>query len=277
MPCRDGRRAPKSPTGVGPSQAVTQNTGVLRVAGSLVFWTFLVATSVICFPIAVVIWAATAPFDRRRVALHGFTCFWGSLYTWFNPAWPVTVDGRELIQPGQRYVMVANHQSLLDILVLFRLFAHFKWVSKIENFRIPFIGWNMSLNRYIRLKRGDRVSVGQMMEACRRTLDANSSIMMFPEGTRSVNGRLRGFKPGAFELAKRTDTPILPIVLTGTSDALPKRGFVLQGRHRIRIHILPEIPASEFADTSIEDLTLQVRERIAGELGESGEATRLTA
>ena len=66
--------------------------------------------------------------------------------------------------------MVANHQSLLDILVLFRLFAHFKWVSKIENFRVPLIGWNMSLNRYIQLKRGDKASILQMFEHCRRTL-----------------------------------------------------------------------------------------------------------
>ena len=53
------------------------------------------------------------------------------------------IEGREHIQPGEAYVMVANHQSLLDILVMFRLFNHYKWVSKIENFRLPLIGWNM--------------------------------------------------------------------------------------------------------------------------------------
>ena len=124
------------------------------------FMTFLL------FPIAALVWAVTAPFDRRLVALHRFTCFWASLYTWLNPAWPVQVIGREKIRPDVAYVMVANHQSLLDILVLFRLFRHFKWVSKIENFRIPFIGWNMSLNRYIKLRRGDRASVASMMSAC---------------------------------------------------------------------------------------------------------------
>ena len=71
--------------------------------------------------------------------------------------------------------MVANHLSLLDILVLFRLFRHFKWVSKIENFRIPCIGWNMSLNRYIKLRRGDRESIVQMMEACEKTLRARAT------------------------------------------------------------------------------------------------------
>ena len=102
-----------------------------------------------------VIRVVTGPFDRRLVLLHRFTCFWASLYTWCNPAWQVTVEGCDKIRPGTTYVMVANHLSLIDILVLFRLFRHFKWVSKIENFKVPFIGWNMRLNRYIELRRGD--------------------------------------------------------------------------------------------------------------------------
>ncbi len=113
-------------------------------------------SSVAMFPVALLCWALTLPFDRRKVILHRLTCFWASLYTWLNPAWPVKVVGREKIDPNETYVMVANHQSLLDIFVLFRLFTHFKWVSKIENFRIPFIGWNMYLNGYIQLKRGGR-------------------------------------------------------------------------------------------------------------------------
>ena len=97
------------------------------------------------------------PWIRRQSAGRvSVTCFWGSLYTWFNPAWPVKVVGREKIDPNETYVMVANHQSLLDIFVLFRLFRHFKWVSKIENFNIPCVGWNMRLNGYIELRRGDR-------------------------------------------------------------------------------------------------------------------------
>src|SRR5690606_37635119 len=176
---------------------------------STLFWTFLTASSIGLFPVALGIWAVTAPFDRRLVWLHRFTCFWASLYTWVNPMWPVTIEGRERIRPDQTYVMVANHLSLLDILVLFRLFVHFKWVSKIENFRVPCIGWNMRLNRYIPLRRGDRESVVRMMEACEKTLAEGNSIMMFPEGTRSRDGLLRPFKTGAFELALRTGLPLL--------------------------------------------------------------------
>ena len=242
---------------------------MLRRVGSLLFWTFIAVSSIVLFPVALVVWATTALFDRRLVVLHRFTCFWASLYSWLNPAWRVHTEGREKIRPGATYVMVANHQSFLDILVLFRLFVHFKWVSKIEMFRIPLIGWNMALNRYVKLRRGDRASVIRMMDACEQTLAAGNSIMMFPEGTRSPDGHLRAFKPGAFELALRTRTPLLPIVIEGTARALPKRGFVLQGRHAIRIHVLDEIPYAAFARTPVDALTDEVRAVFAAELGEA--------
>ena len=241
---------------------------MIRRLLSLSFWIFMTVSSILLFPVALLIWALTAPFDRRLVLLHRFTCFWASIYTWLNPAWPVTIDGRERIRPDAAYVMVANHQSLLDILVLFRLFVHFKWVSKVENFRVPCVGWNMRLNRYIELRRGDRESVVKMLEHCERTLAEGSSIMMFPEGTRSMDGKLREFKEGAFLLAQRMRVPLLPILLEGTGDALPKKGFVLQGRHAIRIRVLDEIAWESFASMPADALAKEVRLRFARELGQ---------
>ena len=223
-------------------------------------------SSVAMFPVALLCWLLTLPFDRRKVILHRLTCFWASLYTWLNPAWRVEVVGREKIDPNETYVMVANHQSLLDILVLFRLFRHFKWVSKVENFRIPFIGWNMYLNDYILLKRGIRSSSALMLRTCRENLDAGNSIMMFPEGTRSPTGKLRGFKVGAFDLAMDAERPVLPIVVHGTASALPKRGVILQGRHRIIIEVLDPIAYATFAEEETEDFMLRVRKLIGDHL-----------
>lgn len=216
---------------------------------SVVFWAFVVTSSVVLFPGAVLLWALTAPFGRRRVLLHLYTCFWASLYTWLNPLWPVHVRGREHVERGTTYVMVANHLSLLDILVLFRLFRHFTWVSKAENFRVPVIGWNMRLNAYIPLKRGDRDSVVAMLGTAEADLRNGISVMMFPEGTRARDGKLKPFKPGAFELAVDTRLPVLPIVVSGTGEALPARGFVLRGRHPITLTVLPPI-SSEGKDAS---------------------------
>jgi 1-acyl-sn-glycerol-3-phosphate acyltransferase len=235
---------------------------------SSLFWLFIVFSSILLFPLAVLIWGVTVLFDKRLALLHQFTCLWASIYTWINPVWRVTIEGREKIRRGVAYVMVANHQSLLDILVLFRLFTHFKWVSKIENFRVPCVGWNMTLNRYIKLRRGDKESVDQMMVACERTLREGSPIMMFPEGTRSVDGKLKAFKHGAFTLAKNVQVPLLPIIIQGTSEALPKRGFILRGRHRIRIKILDEIAYEAFADLPVETVMTNVRGVIASELGQ---------
>src|SRR5262249_33893275 len=122
-------------------------------------------------------------------------------------------------------------------------------------------------NRYIKLRRGDRQSIEQMMTACEHAVGEGNSIMMFPEGTRSLDGRLKAFKHGAFTIAQRMRVPILPIVVEGTADALPKRGFVLQGRHAIRIRVLDAIPYARFANESAEAAAEQVRAVMAAALG----------
>ncbi len=239
---------------------------MLAGAGSLLFWGFVAISSILLFPIALLLWAVTRPFDPRTRALHQFTCFWASLYTWLNPVWRVRITGKEHIRPGVTYVMVANHLSLVDILVMFRLFVPFSWVSKQENFKVPFIGWNMRLNGYIPLVRGDKASAAVMMDACRDTLRGRTSIMMFPEGTRSRTGELQAFKPGAFALARETGSPLLPIVLDGSSRALPKRGFVLRGRSDIRVHVLPEVPVALDDARDAGELAEHTRGLVADEL-----------
>ncbi len=230
--------------------------------GSLLFWGFVLVSSVLMFPVALLTWALTRPFDHRTRALHQLTCFWGSLYTWVNPLWKVRITGREHLRRGETYVLVANHLSLIDILVLFRLFAPFTWVSKVENFKVPFVGWNMRLNNYIPLRRGDKSSAAAMLEQCRARLADGVSVMMFPEGTRSRDGNLQAFKPGAFQLAADTGRSVLPIAMHGSAQALPRRGFVLRGHQAIQVEILPQVPVEVGADVA--ELTARVH-HIIGE------------
>ncbi len=238
---------------------------------SAAYWFFITISSITLFPLALTIWLLTLPFDRRKWLLHRFTCGWASLYTWLNPAWNITIVGREHIQPGVAYMMIANHQSLLDVLVLFRLFRHFKWVSKAENFRVPCIGWNMSLNGYIKLRRGEKDSIDNMMIACERTIRQGSSVMMFPEGSRSRDGLLRTFKHGAFTIARNTQTPLLPIVIEGTGDALPKAGWVLRWRGHITVRVLPPIPPEQWPAGTPLDVAKNMREFYRQQLGELDE------
>jgi len=197
------------------------------------------------FPVAGLTFLVTLPFDRRRVLLHRVTSVWAALYTWWNPWWRVEVVGRDLIDDDGVYVLVANHQSMVDIFVLFRLFKHFKWVSKASNFRIPLIGWNMYLNGYIPVQRGYRQSVVTMLDRCAQVLREGSSIMMFPEGTRSETGEMRPFKTGAFELALRCQCPIVPILVDGTHRALPKAGLAIEPA-QIRVRVLEPISCEAF-------------------------------
>jgi 1-acyl-sn-glycerol-3-phosphate acyltransferase len=242
---------------------------MMNWAGSLIFWGFVLVSSAILFPISLLLWLVSAPFDRRRWLLHRFTCIWASLYTRLNPFWRVRIEGRERLHESGPAVLVANHLSLVDILVLFRLQTHFKWVSKIENFRVPLVGWNMTLCGYIPLRRGDKRSARAMMQQCDQALRGGSSIMMFPEGTRSASGRLRAFKTGAFELATNNRVPIQPIVIRGTAEALPKRGFVIRGRHRISLEILEPIPPECFAGDDPEAIAQRVRGTFIDALGEA--------
>jgi len=208
----------------------------------------------------------TVLFDRRLVILHMFTSFWACIYLWVMPAWSVTIKGREKIKKNECYVIVSNHQSQLDILVAFRIFFPFKWVSKTEVFRLPFIGWNMVLNRYIKLKRGDKKSITKMMKDCEKTLSEGNSIYLFPEGTRSKTGQLRSFKPGAFILAHKMKRSILVIAISGTQNALPKHSLKFHGSHDILIQVVDEIPYTAFKDLSVDETSEMVRTMIANHI-----------
>jgi 1-acyl-sn-glycerol-3-phosphate acyltransferase len=208
----------------------------------------------------------TYPFDRRLRLLHLFTCFWGSLYTWTMPAWRIRIEGRDKVRKDKAYMIVSNHQSQLDILIAFRLFFHYKWVSKTAIFRVPLIGWNMRLNRYIQLKRGDKQSIEQMLRECAMHMDEGSSIFMFPEGTRSPDGEVKAFKLGAFQMAHEKKVPILPIVISGTIKALPKYSMNFTGVQKIYIKIFEEIPYAAFAHLSAGQTAEMVRGFITRQL-----------
>ncbi len=235
---------------------------------SILLITFMAVTSALFFVIAFLIWVFTVCFDRRLVALHMFTSLWASVYLWVMPAWSVSSKGREKIKKGKTYIVVSNHQSQLDILIAFRLFFFFKWVSKAEVFRLPFIGWNMVLNRYIKLERGEKESIKQMMIACEKTISNGSSVYFFPEGSRSRSGIVKDFKTGAFVLAKKMKIPVLPIVINGSKNALPKHSLNFHGRHPIRIEVLDELPYESFAQLSAEDTAKKVRQIIVAHVDE---------
>ncbi len=230
---------------------------------SLLMLFIIVATSLIFFPVSLVLWLVTIPFDKKRVVLHRYTCFCLGFWAYIMPFWRIKVEGREKIKKDTRYVIVANHQSQLDILMTAMLFSHFKWVSKAEILKIPILGWQMALNKYITIKRGYVNSIAKMMNDCEDALKTGSSVLLFPEGARSETGEIQTFRPGAFILAENQQVPVLPVVIYGTKDALPKRTLFSFGIHNIVIKVLDETPVSQMSGFSPEENAAATKELIA--------------
>jgi 1-acyl-sn-glycerol-3-phosphate acyltransferase len=228
---------------------------------SILFWIYFALSSMVLFAIALPLWLATLPFDRNGRLLHQYSCFWAAHYLYVNPLWRITVEKTAPIDRARRYVIVANHQSFADILVLYATYLPFKWVSKSAVFNVPFIGWHMYLNRYVSLKRGDKASIEKMAARCRAWLDRGVSVLIFPEGTRSQDGRLGPFKLGAFRLAREAGVEVLPIVVDGTAEALPKHGLTMATRADCRVRVLE--PLSVAADESDQAAADRVRDHLA--------------
>jgi 1-acyl-sn-glycerol-3-phosphate acyltransferase len=191
---------------------------------NLLYWPYLFLSCAVFFFPGLLLWLVTLPFDPRQRILGWYTTGWGAHYLTKAPLVTVTVEGKGRIPRGPA-VYVSNHQSMVDILALFATRIPFKWVSKVENFYVPFLGWNMWLNRYVALKRGHLPSIMRMFRTCNARLAEGDSLFVFPEGTRSPDGELKSFFRGAFRIAVRSRVPIVPIVVEGTGGILPKGRF----------------------------------------------------
>lgn len=217
---------------------------------TLLFTAYFFATSAVLVWVSALICLVTAPFDRNRKLVHLFSCAWGYHYLLVNPWWSVRFVGREHLDFSKNYVLVANHQSYADILLLYGLFYPFKWVSKEEIFKIPFVGHNMLLNQYVKLTRGNMKSIKEMLKTCRNWLNQGTSVLVFPEGTRSEDGEIAPFRDGAFKLAADSNLPVVPVVVNGTHDVFPKHSKHIYFKAKIEVRILPPVYPQDFGNSS---------------------------
>jgi 1-acyl-sn-glycerol-3-phosphate acyltransferase len=242
----------------------------LQIVLSCYFWFEVFAVAALMTPISVIIFILTIGFDKKLTLLHRYTCLWAYISLKINPLWKVRVIGREKINRKATYVMVSNHQSGADIIVLFLLWNHFKWIAKGSLFRAPFIGWNMSLNGYIALDRGSMTSIRKMMTEAGELLREGNSVMIFPEGTRSADGNLQPFKTGAFLLALQNQVPILPVAISGTAKAIRKNGFLINRNPFISATVLEPIPFSEIKSKEPKEIAGLVHAKITEAIHSSG-------
>ena len=193
---------------------------------------------------------------RLVSALCGKT--WARVISFVTPM-RVKVIGRQNVDPLQSYVIVSNHQSQYDIFVLYGwLDIDFKWVMKQELRKVPAIGISCERLGHIYVDRSNREAALASINAAKQRIVDGTSVLFFPEGTRSRDNRMRPFKKGAFRMALDLQLPILPITIQGTRDILPSDTMDLYpGRATMIIH--PPIAIDDYSHDTLEDLMARTR------------------
>ena len=238
----------------------------MDVFKSIIVWIIGICYTAILFPLTFIIWVLVLPFDRERVIIHWLLVYQGLILSRLIPIWKIDIEGRKKAMRGTTYMIISNHQSMLDILLLNCLRYRYKWISKIENIKIPVLGWYLKMADYITVDRGNEESKAEMLETSLRSLKKGVSIMIFPEGTRSPDKEIAFFKRGAFQLALQAEVPILPVLIDGTGDILPKHGLIFGSGYKIRIRVLDPVQPASFNTDNPEDLALRLSSLMTSEL-----------
>lgn len=235
---------------------------------SALYYLILIALCTVFMVLSAVALVVCWPFDRARRVVHELSRVLVRIFFFIPPFWRQRVIGREFVDPHKSYVIVLNHNTVVDIPALYLLPLNFRWVSKREVFRVPFFGQFLVLHGDICIDRGRAAEARDRMvgEGC-KWLRRGASVAVFPEGTRSRDGEIHRFKTGAFTLAKEAGVGILPVVLDGTA-TLIRKNFSFDWRNRIALRVLPPVPAETVAATEIHELMQRVHDDMTAALRE---------
>jgi 1-acyl-sn-glycerol-3-phosphate acyltransferase len=177
----------------------------------------------------------------------------------------VEVSGLERLEPGRSYVFASNHQSIYDIPILFAsLPFQLRIVAKESLGRIPFMGWHLQRAGHLLVNR--RNPGPDIVQKMRRLVNESSSLIVFPEGTRSVDGATGRFKKGSFLVAIDARLPVVPVTIVGSRHVMKKGRLMVQpGEVHLRVH--DPIPTSGVAREAVLEFTARVRDVVAVQAG----------
>jgi 1-acyl-sn-glycerol-3-phosphate acyltransferase len=237
---------------------------MMNVLKSIYIWT----VSAILILIWVPILAVMRLFDRDPALYRTGRMYrrLGLFLVRVNPNWKVEISGETIDNPRNPYVVVANHQSMGDIPVVSNLPWEMKWVGKEELFKIPIVGWQMKLAGDIPVNRRGVRRWEQVAKKAGFYLDHKCSIMIFPEGTRTKDGSLGRFADGAFALAVMHQVPVLPLVVEGTFDCLPKNSWLFGKAESMKVKVLAPIPTEGMTSSDVPALRERVHKLINDQL-----------
>lgn len=236
---------------------------------TIVIYLWIIA-STIFFGITAILFSF---FSKNGDSVHHVARVWGRGILWVS-AIRVKVHGAENIQERSA-VYMSNHQSNFDIPVYFGgLPVQFRWVAKAELFKIPIFGQGMRGAGYISIDRSDTRSAIKSLNRAAQNIREGTSVLFFPEGTRSKDGNLRSFKKGGFIMAVEAGVPIIPMAVMGTFQVMPKGGKLIR-RHPVQIVVCPPINAGDYTRKQLDQLMTDVKEAIGKALSQGqGETSR---
>jgi 1-acyl-sn-glycerol-3-phosphate acyltransferase len=238
---------------------------IARTVLSAWAWAALVVIVIVWTFLVFVVFVVTAPFDKGRYWpgwLFRKLCV---VHQWLNPLWRFRTSGVKIHDPRHPYVVVANHESFVDMLLISHLPWEMKWMSKELFFKIPFVGWMMRMAGDIYLVRGNKESIITAVRESHDRLGKRVSVMMFPEGTRTHSGELGEFKDGAFRIAIDEQVPVLPLALAGSREALNKGDWRMNVTEA-EVRVLEPVPTTGLTRDDVPALRDKVRTLIAEEL-----------
>lgn len=218
------------------------------------FWLITTVLSIVLSLMAIFARA----IDPRGNMSHNVARLWSRLLCSLNGI-EVEIKGLEHINPDGAQIFVANHQSFFDIFTLSGyLPIQIRWMAKESLFRIPFVGWAMWAARYISVDRENKKKALQSFLATVEQLKSGYSVVIFPEGTRSADGKIGAFKKGSQLLAIRSGAPMVPVAIVGTGSIIKKgSGKISPGP--VRIIILPPVVVDKASSKNEDALLEEIR------------------
>lgn len=235
---------------------------------SIIYYLFIVLWCTLFLILSALALVLCYPFDRGRRVVHELSRIEVRVFFLLPPRWRQRVEGLSFVDRRQPYVIVLNHNTVIDIPALYYVPLNFRWVSKREVYKTPFFGQMLPLHGDICIDRGRPAeALEQLLREGGKWLGRGASVAIFPEGTRSKDGEIHRFKSGAFTLAKDAGVPILPVVLDGTN-RLVKKNLLFNWKNRITIRVLPPVPASRVAEAEPSELMAEVRDAMCAALAD---------
>lgn len=222
----------------------------MKALFSIFLWLYYSLLFLVFFIIIFTAFIFTFPFDRYRKIPNYLL----SKMAWFmvrpSPNWKLRIMGEEKYNPEVPTVFVGNHQSFVDMALVYQLPWQMKWVSKRSLAFIPVMGWLVWLTGHLTINRKSRSALKKLDNLVKPIKD-KVPVMIFPEGTRSLDGNLKRFKNGAFLLAHEYGFNLQPIVIDGGHKAMKPGSKIVEPKVDFTVSVLDPIKTTEFSDIDI--------------------------